>query len=394
MQRMYVLLAIAALCLMAVHTAAVATPQGDDPPVTFRSNVSLGRVDAQVVDGRNHPIRGLRAQDFILRVDGKSQEVRNFQSEKMPVDVVLLLDVSHSMEPHIRSVANASHQALRTLGDQDRIATMVFDRFTRLRMPFRSSRLDAEREMESVLDRETFEGGTDITRGLLDTAFYVEQKARRDARRAIVIVTDDQTERSRNEDSVLRALTRADSVLSALIAPDALHTGTAYRRPPSFDDDRYRDIFGDLIPRRFGAYQRGPRTQSAGTSQIANQSGGDSMPVDGASAFEQTLARIRERYALYFYLPEGMQTGEEHSVEVLLTDAARRRYPGAEIRYRRAYLAPNGANDTESARPIRMIHLPLPKRGTGDRCPPSRLRLTASMNPTQADTRRLPFLIC
>ena len=86
------------------------------------------------------------------------------------------------------------------------------------------------------------------------------------------------------------------------------------------------------------------------------------MAVDQASAFEQTLARIRERYGLYFYLPEGVQPGEEHSVEVLLTDAARRRYPGAEVRYRRAYLAPNGAND---ARPIRLIHLPLPKRGAG-----------------------------
>ena len=144
MQRMYVLLAITALCLLAAHTAAVATPPADDPPVTFRSDVSLGRVDAQVVDGGNHPIRGLRVQDFILRVDGKPQEIRNFQSEKMPVDVVLLLDVSHSMEPHIRRVATASHQALRALGDQDRIATMVFDRFTRLRMPFRPSRLDAE----------------------------------------------------------------------------------------------------------------------------------------------------------------------------------------------------------------------------------------------------------
>jgi hypothetical protein len=64
------------------------------------------------------------------------------------------------------------------------------------------------------------------------------------------------------------------------------------------------------------------------------------MAVDQASAFEQTLARIRERYALYFYLPDGMQPGAEHSVEVLLTDAARRRHPGAEVRYRRAYLSP------------------------------------------------------
>jgi VWFA-related protein len=365
MQRIYILLAITALCLLAAQSVAVATSSADDPPVTFRSDVSLGRVDAQVVDGGNHPIRGLRIQDFILRVDGKPQEIRNFQSEKMPVDVVLLLDVSRSMEPHIRRVATASHQALRALGDQDRIATMVFDRVTRLRMPFRPGRQDAERELESVLDSETFQGGTDITRGLLDTASYVEQNARRDARRAIVIVTDDQTERSRNEAAVLRALTRADSVLSALIAPDALHTGTAYRRPPSLDDDRPRDIFGDPIPWRYGSYPRAPRTQSAGTSQIANQSGGDSMALDQAAAFEQTLERIRERYALYFYLPEGMQPSEEHTVEVLLTDAARRRYPGAEIRYRRSYLAPNGANDTEHGRSIRLIHLPLPKRGAG-----------------------------
>ncbi len=340
MERRYALLVIPVLCLLAAHTAAVASPQAGDPPITFRSNVSLGRVDAHVVDGGGRPIRGLKAQDFILRVDGRPQDVRDFQSEKMQIDVVLLLDVSRSMEPHIRRVAAASHQALRTLGEQDRIATLVFDRVTRLGMPFRSSRLDAEREMESVLGRETFEGGTDITRGILDTAFYVEQNARRDARRAIIIVTDDQTERSRNEAAVLRALTRADTVLSALIAPDALHTGAAYRRSPSYDDDRARDVFGELIPRMLGAYQRGPRTQSAGTSEIATQSGGDSMAVDQASAFEQTLARIRERYALYFYLPEGMQPGVEHSVEVLLTDAARRRHPGAEVRYRRAYLSP------------------------------------------------------
>ncbi len=179
MQRMYVLLAITAACLLPVPTAAIAAPQGDVPPVTFRSDVTLGRVDAQVVDSGNHILRGLRVQDFVLRVDGKPQEIRNFQNEKMPVDVVLLLDVSRSMEPHIRRVATASHEALRALGEQDRIAMVVFDRFTCLLMPFRSSRLDAERKLESVLDRETFGGGTDITRGLLDTASYVEQNARR-----------------------------------------------------------------------------------------------------------------------------------------------------------------------------------------------------------------------
>ena len=148
MRRMSNLLAPPALCLLAADPSKPATPPAGDPPVTFRSDVLLGRVDAQVVDPDNHPIRDLRAQDFILRVDGKLQEIRNFQSEQMPVDLVLLLDVSRSMEPHVRRVASASHEALRTLGGQDRVAILVFDRFTRVRMPFRSTRQDVERELE------------------------------------------------------------------------------------------------------------------------------------------------------------------------------------------------------------------------------------------------------
>jgi hypothetical protein len=103
---------------------------------------------------------------------------------------------------------------------------MVFDRFTRLRMPFRPSRLDADRELESVLDRETLEGGTDITGGLLDTASYVELKARRDARRAIVVVTDDQTERSRNGAAVPefpRAYSASVCQRGLLVSNDARH---------------------------------------------------------------------------------------------------------------------------------------------------------------------------
>jgi VWFA-related protein len=336
------------------QTTAPSDPPPEGPTYKFRSDVSLARIDAQVVDENNRPIRGLSAQDFVLREDGKPQEIRNFQSENMPVDVLLLLDVSRSMEPHVQRIASAAHQALRALGDQDRIAILVFDRATRVRMGFRASRADAERELARVLDDETFEGGTDITRGLLDAADYMTQHARRDARRAIVILTDDQTERDRNEAAVSRALTRADSVLSALIAPDALHTGSANRRPMWPDDDRLRQWFGDVLPPGFGSFGMGPRTQSAGTSRIANRSGGDSMTVDDAGAFQETLARIRERYALYWYLPEGEQPGDPRSVEVDLSDAARRRYPGARINSRRSHIGPNGTSDPDHPRPVRV----------------------------------------
>src|SRR5437870_11187371 len=153
-RRISFLVALVALILSA-DTPPADKPPADTPPadpsVVFRSDVSLVRVDAQVVDRNNRAISGLRMEDFILREDGKQQEIRNFSSEKMPVDVVLLLDVSGSMQPHVQRIASAAHQALRVLGDEDRVAIMVFDRSTRVRLPFRNSREDVERELESLL---------------------------------------------------------------------------------------------------------------------------------------------------------------------------------------------------------------------------------------------------
>jgi hypothetical protein len=85
------------------------------------------------------------------------------------------------------------------------------------------------------------------------------------------------------------------------------------------------------------------------------------MDVDQGAAFERTLMRIRERYALYFYLPDGVQPRESSSIEVDLSKAARQRYPRAEVHYRRSYLAPNSSTDTEGARPSR-VSVPPPRQ--------------------------------
>src|SRR5581483_7727622 len=147
----------------------------DDSGVVFHSDVALVRVDAQVVDSSNRAITGLTAQDFVLRENGKTQEIRNFESENMPLDVVLLLDVSASMRPHIQRIADAAHEALRVLQEGDRVAIMVFDRSTRTRMPFRSGVSNTEQELERLLNQESFNGGTDITRGMLDAAAYLQR---------------------------------------------------------------------------------------------------------------------------------------------------------------------------------------------------------------------------
>ena len=96
-------------------------------------------------------------------------------------------------------------------------------------------------------------------------------------------------------------------------------------------------IWGPSIPRqRYPQGGNGPygggnaRTKSAGTPEIARASGGDDFSVDDAGALETTLNRLRQRYALHFNSPDAPR-----SIDVQLTEAAARRYPNAELRFRR-----------------------------------------------------------
>lgn len=321
--------------LLSLVLTAAAGALGQDPPV-FRSDVSLVRVDVLVSGPDRRPVGGLRASDFVLYDNQKEQPIRGFAAEEVPLDVLFLIDVSVSMKPHVSRIARASREALATLGEGDRGAIMVFDRQTRIRLPWTGSLDEVARGLQDVVEEEPFNGGTDITRALLEAARYVRTSARRDARRAIVILTDDQTERDRNVDRVVRALEDADAALGALIAPDAMHTGRPMRRPG----------WGDIIlgPRRPGRYpgtiQR-PHTQSAGTEEIARATGGDSLPVDRADALRETLATLRQRYSLFFAVPSDARVGQRRTISVALTREAARHHPGAQLKYRSEYVVPS-----------------------------------------------------
>jgi VWFA-related protein len=187
-----------------------------DDRVVFKSDVALTRVDAQVVDREGRAITGLEREDFVLRLNGRVLPIKNFASENMPIDILLLLDVSGSMRPHVQRIASAARQALNVLAEKDRVAIMIFDTSTRIRLRFSSSRAEVTDELNRILRSERFNGGTHITRAMLDAASYVQREARQDARRAIVILTDDETQDQEDEAGVEAALERANAVLSFL----------------------------------------------------------------------------------------------------------------------------------------------------------------------------------
>ena len=91
------------------------------------------------------------------------------------------------------------------------------------------------------------------------------------------------------------------------------------------------------------------RLKSAGTSEIARASGGDSMAVDDAAALETTMERIRQSYALFFNAPENIRQGEQRNVEISLIGGVARRFPDAELRYRQTYIVSEGSTTSGPA---------------------------------------------
>jgi hypothetical protein len=357
------------LVLALVFTFVTSASARDDQ-VTFKSDVALARVDAQVLDRNGRTITGLAVNDFVLRVGDRVVPIRNFASENMPMDILLLLDVSGSMQPHVQRIASASQQALNVLAEKDRVAIMVFDTYTRVRLPFRSGHSEVETELNRILRSERFNGGTHITGALLQAAGYVQREARPEARRAIVVLTDDETQDEEDEARVDQALARANAVLSFLQAP--------YEPPVMHGGGRRRGTWGGgggwpgggtgwpggggvgfpgggpVVLGPGGGY--GDRSHTAGTATIAADSGGDTMRVDEASALEDTLTRLRQRYTLGFYVPGGSK--DQDPVRVDLSEEARLRYMDAEIHSRRVFIGGGGSGERAGPTSVTRAHAP------------------------------------
>ncbi|HEU0123993.1 MAG TPA: hypothetical protein VFQ91_25905, partial [Bryobacteraceae bacterium] len=213
--------------------------------------------------------------------------------------------------------------------------------------------------------------------GLLEATSYMKRRGRKDARRAIVLLTDDQTEFEAQEQQVIDALHRADTVMSVLLVPFKMQSqGGGRGGYPRQGGGSRRGGWGGVsigipgIPGAGGG--RGPmggggypgggggypgrgggggggiiRSHPAGSAEIAKESGGDSLPADSASALQTALDRLRQRYALFFHLPEGVKAGESRSVDVTLEASVRRQYPGAVLKYKRTYIPAVGSEGTD-----------------------------------------------
>ena len=119
------------LALLLVAVAAAAPGRVQQP--TFSTRSELVRVDALVLEG-SRPVTGLAAADFELLDDGVPQKIDLATFEKLPVDLVLALDVSASVQgERLERLIEASQGMMDGLQPGDEIALLTFNNGLSLR---------------------------------------------------------------------------------------------------------------------------------------------------------------------------------------------------------------------------------------------------------------------
>jgi VWFA-related protein len=276
------------------------------------------RVDVQVVDGRK-VVEGLAREDFIVYDEGVPQPVEYFARDSEPLWVLLLLDVSGSMMRRLQEMAAVSKNALAALGPEDQVSVMFFGRNTRLAQDFTKDRDHAAEAIAEAPGENSVGSGTAINAAILSAADQVRRQAAAGrGRRAIVILTDNSGLNYLTPDeAVLAALYTADSVLNAIVTPDA--------KPPE--------------PPRPGV-ELNPDFTPSDVFRLARETGGEVLRAQRAGeTFREMLERIRLRYSLHYRAPESAP-GSVRRIRVDLSPDARRRYRRAEVRSRHGYVVP------------------------------------------------------
>jgi Ca-activated chloride channel family protein len=159
-----------------------------------------------IVTDRGKFVRGLKKQDFEVLEDGVAQSVGSLVSEDTPLELVLAIDISGSMEQALPDVKVAVKHLLSKLRPGDAATLIGFNDTTFL---VAESETDPRARQEAV-DLLTSWGGT----ALYDaTIFSIDFVNRRWGRKGVVIFSDGDDRHS---------LTRRDAAMARVQSSDAM----------------------------------------------------------------------------------------------------------------------------------------------------------------------------
>jgi VWFA-related protein len=246
------------------------------------------RIHASVTDKNGRTIGNLTTTDFTILENGTERKVMSVAPANEPFNLVLLLDVSGSVEERLDFIRKAARDFLRTASPQDRIAIISFRDDIQIISDFTTDR----RLLSRKLDEIDAGGAT----ALYDSLAYVLSttlKPLRGERTAVVILSDGDDNKSFIPlPALLDATDESGALIYPLYVPSGLIPENSVSRP---------EITADPLRSRYLTLTT--RAEEDGR-KIANASGGVFYPIhrleDLQRAYDDVVRELRSAYTITY----------------------------------------------------------------------------------------------
>ena len=306
------ILTSAILAACAIGAAAAQQP-------VFRGTGEVVRVFVTVTDKDGRLVTTLTQPDFEVRDDGKPQPLTVFDNTPRPIRLIVMLDVSGSMDGNLPLLRAAADQLITRLQPNDAARLGTFGHDVTISPSFTRDANELRQALPAVIERSA---PTPLWRAI-DEAMKAFGDTGED-RRVVLLLSDghdsgfiglrtryvsqiEVIDRARDEDVMIYAI--------------GLRSGA--RRAPGVGIDGLKAAMTEDLP-------------DVGLARVAEESGGGYTEIrygqDLAASFAAVVDELHSQYMLGFAPPK--RDGKTHKVDVRIATK------GLKARGRKSYVAP------------------------------------------------------
>jgi Ca-activated chloride channel homolog len=314
----------AGIAVVVVLSAGLAAAQTG----VYRAGTDLVVLQVSVSDGHRRHVPGLRAENFTVLDEGVPQPVAVFATSAAPLDVMLLLDTSGSMEPWLPIAKRAASDLVSSLRSSDRAGLILFDVGAKIAHP-----LSDKHESVIAAIRDVAPAGATALYESVYVGLHTLSHAGRDdgvRRQALVVLTDGEDNASRIPyEQALDAARSGDvtifTIMPLMPLPDATtQTAAGWRRATiKFE---MRQLAEDTGGRTF------PTIEPAGLAAVYEQIGNELRAQywlayaagPGGPGYRRVSVRVKEPPGLLARTRTGYNAGSSTAAHSSTREPARR----------------------------------------------------------------------
>jgi Ca-activated chloride channel homolog len=276
----------------------------------LRVESTLVVIPVTVTDSSNRFVLGLEKDNFTLKEDGVEQKITQFAGEDAPLSVGLLVDTSGSMGAKLDTSRAAVAEFLKTMNKQDEAFLIEFSDRAELVKEFSTDTAAIQSKLVNIESKGLTALLDSISNGL------DEMKKAKNARKALIIISDGGDNNSRYTPDQIKQLVREADV--------QVYSMGVFEPFP---------LLG-----LSAAELSGPKLLSALSSQTGGRAFAASADRDLPSIAARIGIELRNQYVLAYAPSNHAKDGKYRRVEVQLK--APPGLPALKTRWRLGYYAP------------------------------------------------------